>query len=141
MASLIWSATLSGWPMETDSLDQQYRSVLTIKRPSRGRRKVSGGCAAAAALAASIPGGGMMEHLREIITKQRARQSQPRSLHAAARPGERRWPDATPTATGPAPDRTRGGRLDAAAHGGRASGDLHGSGGDADGRAGVAARH
>src|SRR5438105_8045131 len=29
MASLIWSATLSGWPMETDSLVNRYRSVLT----------------------------------------------------------------------------------------------------------------
>src|SRR5437667_11454443 len=28
-ASLIWSATLSGWPMETDSLVNKYRSVLT----------------------------------------------------------------------------------------------------------------
>src|ERR671938_311341 len=29
MASLIWSATLSGWPMETDSLVNRYRSALT----------------------------------------------------------------------------------------------------------------
>jgi len=28
-ASLIWSATLSGWPMETDSLVKRYRSVFT----------------------------------------------------------------------------------------------------------------
>src|SRR5947209_20443559 len=28
-ASLIWSATLSGWPMETDSLVNRYRSALT----------------------------------------------------------------------------------------------------------------
>src|SRR5713226_62415 len=30
-ASLIWSATLSGWPIETDSLVNKYRSVLTEK--------------------------------------------------------------------------------------------------------------
>src|SRR6266852_9525435 len=29
-ASLIWSATLSGWPMLTDSLVKRYRSTLTI---------------------------------------------------------------------------------------------------------------
>src|SRR5262245_51655538 len=29
MASEIWSATLSGWPMETDSEVNRYRSVLT----------------------------------------------------------------------------------------------------------------
>src|SRR4051794_33980514 len=29
MASLIWSATLSGWPMDTDSLVNRYRSALT----------------------------------------------------------------------------------------------------------------
>src|SRR6516162_1451384 len=29
MASLTWSATLSGWPIETDSLVKRYRSVLT----------------------------------------------------------------------------------------------------------------
>ena len=29
MASLIWSATLSGWPIETDSLVNRYRSALT----------------------------------------------------------------------------------------------------------------
>src|SRR5882757_2753827 len=29
MASLIWSATLSGWPIDTDSLVKRYRSVLT----------------------------------------------------------------------------------------------------------------
>src|ERR1700745_3143710 len=28
-ASLIWSATLSGWPMETDSLVNRYRSAVT----------------------------------------------------------------------------------------------------------------
>src|SRR5262245_39665092 len=28
-ASLIWSATLSGWPSDTDSLVNSYRSVLT----------------------------------------------------------------------------------------------------------------
>src|SRR5437764_13438662 len=28
-ASLIWSATLSGWPIETDSLVNKYRSELT----------------------------------------------------------------------------------------------------------------
>src|SRR5439155_15822142 len=31
MASLIWSATLSGWPMETDSLVNRYRSEFTIE--------------------------------------------------------------------------------------------------------------
>src|SRR5260370_30732694 len=31
MASLIWSATLSGWPIDTDSLVNRYRSLL-IKR-------------------------------------------------------------------------------------------------------------
>src|SRR5262245_56865927 len=29
MASEIWSATLSGWPMETDSEVNRYRSALT----------------------------------------------------------------------------------------------------------------
>src|SRR6266478_5491228 len=31
IASLIWSATLSGWPMETDSLVNRYRSEFTIE--------------------------------------------------------------------------------------------------------------
>src|SRR5205807_493038 len=31
MASLIWSATLSGWPIETDSLVKRYRSMLTVR--------------------------------------------------------------------------------------------------------------
>src|SRR5437868_13659559 len=75
MASLIWSATLSGWPMETDSLDQQVRSVLTIKRPLNEGRFLAG--ARQPRLRSSIPDHGMMEHLREIITNQRARQSQP----------------------------------------------------------------
>src|SRR6266404_2180424 len=30
IVSLIWSATLSGWPMETDSLVNKYRSALTV---------------------------------------------------------------------------------------------------------------
>src|SRR5262249_45736286 len=38
-ASLIWSATLSGWPMETDSLVKRYRSVLTERSSSSGRRE------------------------------------------------------------------------------------------------------
>src|SRR4051794_12501375 len=36
MASLIWSATLSGWPIETDSLVNRYRSLLTGLVLSRG---------------------------------------------------------------------------------------------------------
>src|SRR3954465_11282419 len=40
-ASLIWSATLSGWPMETDSLVNRYRSALTER--SSQRRKGSSG--------------------------------------------------------------------------------------------------
>src|SRR5262245_28294625 len=30
IASLIWSATLSGWPIDTDSLVKRYRSALTV---------------------------------------------------------------------------------------------------------------
>ncbi len=30
IVSLIWSATLSGWPMETDSLVNKYWSALTV---------------------------------------------------------------------------------------------------------------
>src|SRR5438309_3382598 len=36
-ASLIWSATLSGWPIETDSLVKRNRSAFTIGSPVRGR--------------------------------------------------------------------------------------------------------
>src|SRR6516164_8379959 len=47
MASLIWSATLSGWPMDTDSLVNKYRSALTAlaleKRVDRGRQTVAAG--------------------------------------------------------------------------------------------------
>src|SRR5882757_9561609 len=35
IASLIWSATLSGWPIDTDSLVNRYRSALTVGDPSR----------------------------------------------------------------------------------------------------------
>ena len=51
MASLIWSATLSGWPIETDSLVNRYRSSLTDKTlhgqekeitPLRGWRGIIG---------------------------------------------------------------------------------------------------
>src|SRR5262249_21160014 len=47
-ASLIWSATLSGWPMETDSLVNRYRSEFTgcphlvvwrLSRTSGGRTR------------------------------------------------------------------------------------------------------
>src|SRR5438067_5289624 len=38
-ASLIWSATLSGWPMETDSLVNRYRSVFTDEFPFADRKK------------------------------------------------------------------------------------------------------
>src|SRR5262249_39416334 len=36
MASLIWSATLSGGPIETDSLVKRYRSALTGRSSCRG---------------------------------------------------------------------------------------------------------
>ena len=47
MASLIWSATLSGWPIETDSLVKRYRSALTenssVGEGDGGRSWVGGG--------------------------------------------------------------------------------------------------
>src|SRR4051794_21101202 len=36
-ASLIWSATLSGWPIDTDSLVNRYRSVVTKSLLAGGR--------------------------------------------------------------------------------------------------------
>src|SRR5438874_5747905 len=38
MASLIWSATLSGWPMDTDSLVNRYRSALSEISSNEGCR-------------------------------------------------------------------------------------------------------
>src|SRR5271154_4674734 len=37
IASLIWSATLSGCPIETDSLVNKYRSAFTIQPSQKGK--------------------------------------------------------------------------------------------------------
>src|SRR5262249_42940592 len=83
MASLTWSATLSGWPIDTLSLVNRYRSMLTIYRPSRAGRNVPAGAAGPPS-----PRQGMVDAVGEIITNDDSRQPQPlRARGRDASPG------------------------------------------------------
>src|SRR5207249_7185466 len=97
-ASLIWSATLSGWPIDTDSLVNRYRSALTTR-----------------VLVLGYGVGPMASGPRDyrssgwIVATARIYHARAAAAH------QRRRPDAAPAALRPAPARPGRGRLGAPA--------------------------
>src|SRR5262249_25519893 len=141
-ASLIWSATLSGCPIDTDSLVNRYRSALTSTILVQGLGKL--------APVASVPrdyrstgwtvatATGPLAALR---SRQAGRGAGERPYARAAAAHQCRRPDAALAGARPAPAGAGRGRLAAAAARGGARRHLHGPGRPANRPDGRAPRH